>query len=44
MKVKEVMMGTPYHIPLDANLGRATELMWKGMKKDLPISVKKAVA
>jgi len=30
MKVKEVMMRTPYHIPLEANLGMATELMWKG--------------
>jgi CBS domain-containing protein len=30
MKVKEVMMGTPYYIPLEANLGMATELLWKG--------------
>jgi CBS domain-containing protein len=37
MKVKEVMMGTPYHIPLDANLGIATELMWKGNCGFLPV-------
>jgi CBS-domain-containing membrane protein len=38
MKVKEVkMMGTPYHIPLDANLGMATELMWKGNCGFLPV-------
>ena len=37
MKVKEVMMGTPYHIPLDANLGAATELMWKGNCGFLPV-------
>ena len=37
MKVKEVMMGTPYHIPLNANLGVATELMWKGNCGFLPV-------
>ncbi|HET6929490.1 MAG TPA: CBS domain-containing protein [Candidatus Acidoferrum sp.] len=37
MKVKEVMMGTPYHVPLDANLGVATELMWKGNCGFLPV-------
>jgi len=37
MKVKEVMTGTPYHIPLDANLGMATELMWKGNCGFLPV-------
>jgi CBS domain-containing protein len=37
MKVKEVMMGTPYHIPLAANLGMATELMWKGNCGFLPV-------
>jgi CBS domain-containing protein len=28
MKVKEVMMGTPYYCHLETNLGSATELMW----------------
>ena len=37
MKVKEVMMGTPYQIPLEANLGMATELMWKGNCGFLPV-------
>jgi len=37
MKVKEVMMGTPYHIPLEANLGTATELMWRGNCGFLPV-------
>ena len=37
MKVKEVMMGTPYYIALDANLGMATELMWKGNCGFLPV-------
>jgi CBS domain-containing protein len=37
MKVKDVMMGTPYHIPLEANLGMATELMWKGNCGFLPV-------
>ena len=30
MKVKDVMMGTPYCVSLQANLGMATELMWRG--------------
>jgi len=37
MKVKEVMMGTPYHISQEANLGMATELMWKGNCGFLPV-------
>ncbi|HEV2103572.1 MAG TPA: CBS domain-containing protein [Candidatus Acidoferrum sp.] len=37
MKVKEVMMGTPYCIPLEANLGMATELMWRGNCGFLPV-------
>ena len=37
MKVKEAMMRTPYHIPLEANLGMATELMWKGNCGFLPV-------
>ncbi|HXJ13891.1 MAG TPA: CBS domain-containing protein [Candidatus Limnocylindrales bacterium] len=37
MKVKEAMMGTPYHVPLEANLGMATELMWKGNCGFLPV-------
>jgi CBS domain-containing protein len=37
MKVKEVMMGTPYHITLEANLGMATELLWKGNCGFLPV-------
>jgi CBS domain-containing protein len=37
MKVKEVMMGTPYHIPLEANLGMAAELMWNGNCGFLPV-------
>ena len=37
MKVKEVMMGTPYYVPLEANLGMATELMWKGNCGFLPV-------
>ena len=38
MKVKEVMMGTPYTCPRDANLGEATELMWKGNCGFLPVT------
>jgi CBS domain-containing protein len=34
---ERVIMGTPYHIPLDANLGMATELMWKGNCGFLPV-------
>jgi CBS domain-containing protein len=37
MKVKEVMMGTPYHVLLEANLGMATELLWKGNCGFLPV-------
>ena len=37
MKVKEVMMRTPYYVPLEANLGVATELMWKGNCGFLPV-------
>jgi len=37
MKVKDVMMGTPYASPLWANLGMATELMWKGNCGFLPV-------
>lgn len=37
MKVKEVMMGTPYYVSLEANLGMATELMWKGNCGFLPV-------
>jgi len=37
MKVKAVMMGTPYCISLQANLGMATELMWKGNCGFLPV-------
>jgi CBS-domain-containing membrane protein len=37
MKVKDVMMGTPYCVPLWANLGMATELMWKGNCGFLPV-------
>ena len=38
MKVKEVMMGTPYTCHKDANLGEATELMWKGNCGFLPVT------
>jgi len=37
MKVKDVMMMTPYYAPLWANLGMATELMWKGNCGFLPV-------
>jgi CBS domain-containing protein len=37
MKVKEVMMGTPYCVALQANLGIATELMWRGNCGFLPV-------
>ncbi len=37
MKVKEVMMGTPYNTTLQANLGKATELMWVGNCGFLPV-------
>jgi len=38
MKVKEVMMGTPYTCSENANLGAATELMWKGNCGFLPVT------
>ncbi len=38
MKVKEVMMGTPYTCHREANLGEATELMWKGNCGFLPVT------
>ena len=38
MKVKEVMMGTPYTCDRNANLGEATELMWKGNCGFLPVT------
>lgn len=37
MKVKDVMMRTPYSSSLGANLGMATELMWKGNCGFLPV-------
>jgi len=37
MKVKDVMTGTPYCVSLQANLGMATELMWKGNCGFLPV-------
>jgi len=37
MKVKDVMTGTPYYSSLQANLGRAAELMWKGNCGFLPV-------
>ena len=38
MKVKDVMMGTPYFSSLRANLGEAAELMWKGNCGFLPVA------
>lgn len=38
MKVKEVMTFTPYTCSKEANLGEATELMWKGDCGFLPIT------
>jgi len=38
MKVKEVMMGTPYTCRRETNLGAAAELMWKGNCGFLPIT------
>lgn len=38
MKVKEVMTGTPYTCHREANLGEATELMWKGNCGFLPVT------
>ncbi|HUI52013.1 MAG TPA: CBS domain-containing protein [Terriglobales bacterium] len=37
MKVKDVMMRTPYCVSLQADLGMATELMWKGNCGFLPV-------
>jgi CBS-domain-containing membrane protein len=37
MKVKDVMTGTPYNVTLQADLGVATELMWKGNCGFLPV-------
>ena len=37
MKVKDVMMGTPYYCQLDSNLGSAAELMWIGNCGFLPV-------
>jgi len=37
MKVKEVMMGTPYYCRLETNLGSATELMWNANCGFLPV-------
>jgi CBS domain-containing protein len=38
MRVREVMVGTPYTCPSDANLGVATEMMWKGNCGFLPVT------
>lgn len=38
MKVKEVMTFTPYTCSKEANLGQATELMWKGDCGFLPMT------
>ncbi len=37
MKVKEIMMMTPYACHPESNLGDATELMWKGNCGFLPV-------
>ncbi len=37
MKVKEIMMNTPYTCRRETNLGEATELMWKGNCGFLPV-------
>lgn len=37
MKVKDVMMGTPYYCQLDTNLGSVAELMWVGNCGFLPV-------
>lgn len=37
MKVKEVMMGTPYTCRKETNLGEAAELMWKANCGFLPV-------
>lgn len=38
MKVKEVMMSTPYTCHKETNLGEATELMWKANCGFLPVT------
>lgn len=38
MKVKEIMMGTPYTCRRETNLGEAAELMWKGNCGFLPMT------
>ncbi len=37
MRVKEVMMGTPYYCQPETNLGSATELMWNANCGFLPV-------
>ena len=37
MKIKEVMMGTPYYCQPETNLGSATELMWNANCGFLPV-------
>jgi CBS domain-containing protein len=37
MKIKDIMMGTPYYCRPETNLGAATELMWKGNCGFLPV-------
>ena len=37
MKVKDIMMGTPYYCQPDTNLGSATELMWNANCGFLPV-------
>lgn len=37
MKVKDVMMGTPYYCQLDTNVGSAAELMWVGNCGFVPV-------
>lgn len=37
MRVKEVMMGTPYYCQPDTNLGSAVELMWNANCGFLPV-------
>ncbi len=37
MKVKDVMMGTPYYCSIDSNLGSVVELMWNGNCGFLPV-------
>ena len=37
MKVKDIMMGTPYYCQPETNLGSATELMWSANCGFLPV-------